>query len=311
MKDSAKLRRHLYLIRISEHPFTYPSDKVLMQHLRDHDFERVSKKTLERDLNEIRGEYGIPIAYDRRKQGYYLALPDDEDLDDFRGYIRLLERRERLETLTRSGRSAGQYIQLELHDGFRGLDLLAPLYTALQRQLVVTFAYRNYTESVARTRRVEPGLLFEFRNRWYLDCYDLDVPEARDGQRTFGLDRMQDVQLTAQPIRVHNGKFQPIDYRAARRHVIGVTAPPDRQPERVVLRFYDYQREYVRSLPLHHSQQIIADDAYLDISLYVVLNPELERDLLAYGEHVEVLEPQALREKLVIRIRAMATSYKL
>lgn len=307
MKDSTKLRRHLYLIRATGQPFTYPSWQTLIARLRNHDFEQLSKKTIERDLNEIRAEYGIPIDYDRRKRGYFLNLPADEDLDDFRAYVRLLERRERLETLTRSGRSAGQYLQLEQHDGFRGLEWLELLHRALQRRLVVTFDYRNYTDPVYRTRRVEPGLLFEFRNRWYLDAYDLDVPAGKNAQRTYGLDRIQAVQLTPDAIQKRD-----IDYRAARRHVIGVTAPPDQLPERVVLRFINYQREYVRSLPLHHSQETIEEtDTYLDIALFVKINPELERDLLAYGEHVEVLEPLSFREKMAHRVKAMLSTYSV
>lgn len=306
MKDSTKLRRHLYLIRATEQPFTYPSYSILIQYLLDHDFKKVAQKTIERDLREIREEYGIPISYNYSKQGFYLALPDDEDLDDFQDYVRLLERRERLETITQSGRRVGQFIQLEQHDGFRGLELLTPLHAALQRKLVITFQYRNYTESAARPRRVEPGLLFEFRNRWYLDGHDLDVPSHQNAQRTYGLDRMETLELTMQAIRTS----LHIDYRAARRHVIGVTAPPDRQPEQVVLRFADVQREYVRSLPMHHSQTTLEETAtHLTIALYIVLNPELERDILAYGEHVEVLEPASLRDKIAIRVGEMLKLY--
>lgn len=307
MKDSTKLRRHLYLIRATEQPFTYPSYAALIQYLLDHDFKKIAQKTVERDLREIREEYGIPISYNYSRQGFYLALPNDEDLDDFRDYVRLLERRERLETLTRSGRKVGQFIQLEQHDGFRGLDLLTPLHTALQRRLVVTFQYRNYTETAARLRRVEPGLLFEFRNRWYLDGYDLDIPSHQNAQRTYGLDRMETLELTTQSIRTS----LHIDYRTARRHVIGVTAPPDLQPEQVVLRFADVQREYVRSLPMHHSQTTLKETTtHLTIALYVVLNPELERDILAYGEHVEVLEPASLRAKIAGRVWSMAELYR-
>jgi len=298
MKDSAKLRRQLHLIRCLDKPYTYPSLAQLNEYLHEHDVDQTSVATVERDINDIRSDYDITITYDRRQHGYFLDLPtNDEDISNFREFVRLLERRERLELLTQSGRSVAQYIQLEQPDGFRGFDLLAPLWNAMQRQLAVTFQYQAYTEKTGRQRHVEPGLLFEFRNRWYLDGFDL---APKGGQRTFGLDRISDLVLTPQPIDAH----RKIDYRAARRHVIGVTAPPGSPVERVVLRFRRPEAEYVLSLPLHHSQQTVSETTtHVDVAIHVVLNHELEREIMAYGEEVEVLEPVTLRERIVERLK--------
>lgn len=309
MKDSAKLRRQLHIIRLLDKPHAYPSLEKLCLHLHDHDIDSASVASVERDIRDIRADYDIAITYDRRKRGYFLDLPDDEDISNFRDYVRLLERRERLETLTQPGRSVAQYLQLEHQDGgaasrFRGLDLMAPLWNALQRKTVVTFHYQNYTEKTGRQRHVEPGLLFEFRNRWYLDGFDID---PKGGQRTFGLDRMRDLELTPESIQTRQ-----IDYRAARKHVIGVTAPPGSPVERVVLRFRRPEAEYVLSLPLHHSQQTVAEmPTHIDIELCVVLNHELEREIMAYGEEVEVLEPGSLRLVIANRLRQAAASYEL
>ena len=307
MKDSAKLRRHLHIIRYLDAPHRYPSLHQLTAFLRDHDFEPISAKTVENDLRDLRVDYDITIRYDRRKRGYCLDLPDDEDISNFRQFVRLLERRERLEILTGSGRSAAQYLQFEQNDGggaprFRGLDLMAPLWNALQRKVAVRFHYQNYTEETGRLRHVEPGLLFEFRNRWYLDGFDLG---STGGPRTFGLDRMRDLELTPQAIQPRQ-----IDYQAARRHVIGVTAPPDSPVERVALRFRRPEAEYVLSLPLHSSQHTLSETAtHVDVELRVVLNHELEREIMAYGEEVEVIEPVVLRERIAGRVRALAERY--
>lgn len=308
MKDSAKLRRQLHLLRCLDKPHTYPSLAQLNEYLHDHDIDQTSVSTVERDINDIRADYDITITYDRRRHGYFLDLPtDDEDISNFREFVRLLERRERLELLTQSGRSVAQYFQLEQADGFRGLDLLAPLWNAMQRRLTVTFRYQAYKDqpggdAPGEQRQVEPGLLFEYRNRWYLDGYDL----VRDGERTFGLDRIIDLALTPQPIDAH----RKIDYRAARSHVIGVTAPPGSPVERVVLRFRRPEAEYVLSLPLHHSQQTVLETlTCVDVAIDVVLNHELEREIMAYGEEVEVLEPAVLRTMIMKRYRNVMVCY--
>ncbi|AUD02097.1 helix-turn-helix transcriptional regulator [Spirosoma pollinicola] len=303
MNDSAKLRRQLHLIRCLDKPYTYPSLIQVHKYLLDHDIEQTSLATVERDINDIRTDYDISIIYDRRRHGYFLDLPtDDEDISNFREFVRLLERRERLELLTRSGRSVAQYIQLEQHNGFRGLDLMAPLWNALQRKLVITFSYQAYKDKPAEKRWVEPGLLFEYRNRWYLDGFDLD----RNGERTFGLDRIIDLTLTPQSIL----PSRQTDYRAARRHVIGVTAPPGSSIEHVILRFRRPEAEYILSLPLHNSQQTLAETpTYVDIEIQVVLNHELEREILAYGEEVEVLAPACLRETMARRYSNVMKHY--
>lgn len=313
MKDSGKLRRQLYILRLLGKPHTYPSLPKLSDHLRENDFNHVSDATVERDIRDIRNEYALTITFDRRERGYYLDLPTEADVDEFNEYIRLLERRERLETLTYSGRGIGKYLQMEHHDGgassqFRGLDWLATIWEALQRRLVIRFRYHAYgdTNPVDQWRFVEPGLLVEHRNRWYLDGYELEK-----GVRTFGLDRINELTLTTQAIDpVRNSGLNQIDYRAARQHVIGITAPPDAPVERVVLRFAKTQIDYVKSLPLH-SSQIILDESptHLDIALNVILNPELEILILGYGEQVEVLEPMVLREKIARRVKTMCYTY--
>ena len=302
MNDSAKLRRHLHLIRCLDKPHRYPTLQTLTDHLRDHDIGPVSTKTVERDLASIRADYNITITYDRHQRGYFLDLAADEDLDDFTTFVRLLERRERLEALTRSGFAMGRYLQFEQRDDFRGLDWLAPLWNALQRGLVVSFQYQDYANGPIRQRLVEPGLLYEYKNRWYVDGYDLN----RQGERTFGLDRISDLELTPQAIQPN----RTVDYRRNRQHVIGVTAPPGATVERVVLRFLKSEAEYVRSLPLHGSQEIIQEsDTSVDVQIRVVLNHELEREILAYGELVEVLEPPTLREAIAGRVAAMGERY--
>ena len=52
--------------------------------------------------------------------------------------------------------------------------------------------------------------------------------------------------------------------------------------------------------PLHLSQMVIEEDleGYTTFQLEVIVNPELERDLLAYGCGITVLSPQSLVESI-------------
>ncbi|WP_421828326.1 helix-turn-helix transcriptional regulator [Larkinella sp.] len=306
MTQLTTLRRRLNLIRLVEKPFIYPSKKTLVERLSE-DFDAVSERTVERDIQEINEAYQIRIRNDRRRGGYYLDLPTDEDVADFEQFVQLLERRERLEFLTAAGsgiRGIGRFLQLEHNSQFTGAKHLPVLWQALQSGRCVQFVYRKFSPEPTpdSPRLIEPGLLFEYRNRWYLDGFDA----IEQKPRTFGLDRISDLKLTDKPLR----QIANDTLRTDRRQVIGVTCPPDLEPERVVLRFQASEANYVRSLPLHGSQQILQEmPDFVDVELNVILNHELEREILAFGELVEVLEPQALREDIAKRVTRMAIKY--
>lgn len=250
MNPSAILHRRLCLIRWTRAPHRYPSKKELLARLNDTDIVKKSARSLERDIKDLYGATGFRIEYHHRRRGYYLDIPPDEDVEDFEQFVALLERYERLSFLQKaltSVRDIGTYLQFEKNDQFLGAENLPLLWEALRGRRVIAFEYAAYMGSVAppAPRIIEPGLLFEYRNRWYLDGWDVE----KDALRTFGLDRMAHLRLTDQPITVD----RTTTYKNMRRHVIGVTAPDGAEPERVVLRFNALQSNYVRSLPLHWS----------------------------------------------------------
>lgn len=307
MTSSLNLHRRLCLIRWTKKPYTYPTKRALSERLKEIGIEAISQRTIERDIEKLRDEYSIEIRYDADKSGYFLYVPPDEDVDDFNQFVSLLERRERLDFLQAAVtniRDAGNYLQLERSEQFIGSNCLPILWDALRSQKVVQFEYASYNEErpLPSIRMVEPGIIFEYRNRWYLDAWDIE----KGGIRTFGLDRMSNPVAVGQTISTNRTDA----YKALRKHVIGVTIPDGAVPEKVLLRFTKLEANYVLSLPLHSSQRTIQKtDSHVDIALHVVLNHELERDILAYGEAVEVLEPACLRETMTMRVREVRKFY--
>ena len=308
MTLAATLRRHLCIIRAIRPPFTYPSKEQILERLREEGFSTLSDSSFKRDRHELREEYGIYMTFDKRKGGYYIDMPLDEDLTDFNDFVELLERRERVGFLTTGSVSSisevGKYLKLEKNLEFSGNQHLALVWEALRAQRVLTFEYVPYAESgmASTTRFVVPGLLFEYQNRFYLDGWDVQ----KKAVRTFGLDRMRALALTDQAA----PKRSPADYRNLRRHVIGVNYAKEAQPERVILRLTTLQAHYLRSLPLHPSQRELSQtDTHVLFSLDVVINKELEIILLGLGQAVEVLEPISLRKKIKAEVETMIKKY--
>ena len=69
---------------------------------------------------------------------------------------------------------------------------------------------------------------------------------------------------------------------------------------------------YIRTKPLHKSQTVIEADeeGYTTFQLTVIVNPELERDLMAYGEGIIVLAPKTLVASIAKRHKDAAQHYQ-
>lgn len=51
------------------------------------------------------------------------------------------------------------------------------------------------------------------------------------------------------------------------------------------------------------------EDGNTVFQMQVIINPELERDILAYGDGVKVIAPKSLRDSIARRLKAAAGNY--
>ncbi len=69
-------------------------------------------------------------------------------------------------------------------------------------------------------------------------------------------------------------------------------------------------RPYVLTKPLHPSQQVLKEDEKgIIIRIDVVLNFELEREILGFGEFVKVLAPRLLVSRIEKRVKRALGHY--
>ena len=80
--------------------------------------------------------------------------------------------------------------------------------------------------------------------------------------------------------------------------------------QRIVIRAYYPYTNYLRTLPLHHSQTELADTPeYADFEFY--LNPtfDFKQELLSQAHEVEVLKPASLRQEMIELLEKMMKRY--
>jgi len=185
----------------------------------------------------------------------------------------------------------------------RGTDYLQPIIEAMQQNTVLELDYQAYGSHL-ETYHLEPFAMKVYRQRWYV----VGRLQEQDAIRHLTLDRIIDLHLTNRTFTIPKW-FNAEKYYA---NTVGIYVNESLKPQKVRIRVYGKQVEYLRSLPLHCSQEevLTKHEQFSEFQHKVCITPELITELLAMGENVEVLEPQELREEMKKRLEECLTRYK-
>lgn len=183
-----------------------------------------------------------------------------------------------------------------------GKAYVDPVLDALQREVMIVVDYQSY-DGPHELYNVCPYVLKAYDRRWYL----LGYIKEKDAIRSIALDRILDLKIT-------NKTFdRPKDFDARKYYAntIGIFVNEELPIETVRIRAYGVQMEYLRSLPLHKSQEEVKTKygEYADFQYRLCITPELISSLLSMGEKVEVLEPEGVREEMRKRIEKSLVLY--
>jgi predicted DNA-binding transcriptional regulator YafY len=287
----------------------------------------VSKRTVQLDIQTMRSEklgYNAPIVVSEKKYYSYedksysiTNIPlTSQDLGTLTEVVEVLRQFKgfgyfdelsgmvnRLEDKIQSQKNKGKsYIHFERNDLLKGLEHIEPLHKAVVRQRVLDVMYQSFKAREATPLAFHPYLLKEYRNRWFV--IGLKAPKTI---LTLALDRIVSVRESTEKY-VKNTFFDVDNYFD---DTIGVTKNIDVRPQLIVLKIDRSNAPYVITKPLHHSQQMLrTEDDGMIFSIRVTWNFELERELLGFGEQIEVLSPKRLRNKIRYRIMEMQRKYQ-
>jgi predicted DNA-binding transcriptional regulator YafY len=258
-----------------------------------------SSRTFLRDKEDILSLYKKDIRYNVSTKKYFLEediIPDDfgnRITDAYNTYLAL-----------NMADDVAEYIHLEKRRP-QGMEQFSDLLNALRDKLVIRFGYEKYYGQHFSERKVEPLALKEFESRWYLLAKDL----KDNAIKTFALDRISSLDVTKQKYKLEKG----FDVNNYFRNCFGIIRPsePGVKPADILLSFKGDRGKYIKSLPLHESQQIIKDEeTELQISLQLYITHDLIMELLSHGDEVEVLQPEVLRNKVKQILDSTGKFYK-
>ncbi len=279
-------RYSLIIKKLRKHPGTFQeiSDYLSMEsEIQAYNYN-VSKRTFQRDLEDIRSIYNIDIQYNFSEKVYFIDTDNQPDVNE-----RILEAFDTFNALNITDRLS-DYIHFEKRKP-QGTENLYGLLHAIKNKVRITFTYQKYWEDEISSRTVEPYALKEFKNRWYVLSKDL-----KDNQvKSFALDRLTDLEISKKPFQF------PVDFNVNEhyRYSFGIISPNGLEPKEIILSFDPFQGKYIKSLPLHSTQKIIKDgEDELQIKLTLCITFDFIMEILSYGETVKVLKPESLINEL-------------
>jgi len=298
MSTKESLTRHRIIIqKLRNKPCSFEKilDKLQSESdLLEMNFE-ISKRTFQRDLKEIETLYGIEIKFNRSQKTYFIAEDNQDEYSE-----RMFEALDIFQVLNLN-QSLSDFIQFDTRKP-EGTEHLSGLLYAIQNRFQIQFRYQKFWSDEVELRTFEPYLLKEFRKRWYVFGYDLDKKEFR----TFGLDRLHALNITQKKFQ-HPQQINPKEYF---KDCFGIIGPNGEKMEEIRLKFTHNQGNYIRTMPLHHSQQIIKEDkGEMEVRLRLIPTYDFVMELLSHGEFAQVLEPVSLAKEVRKRLKAAGKIY--
>ena len=290
----------------------------------------ISRRTIQLDIQMMRsGSLGAPAPIEVYENRYYRykdpdysftdsPLTDDdlklmgdtvEMLRQFGGFSAFAGMEDvlgRLEDHVSSMRHKRRpVILLEKNDDLRGLKYIEPLYKAIIAKTPVKIIYKSFKSRDMQKFIFSPYFLKEFRNRWFVYGWKKGAGMIFN----LALDRIHEMGAAPGEEYQENTVIDPDTFFD---NLIGVTKNINDKAHKVRFWAAPGQVPYIETKPLHKSQFVVQrnEDGSAIFQMEVVLNYELEKDLLGFGEGVKVLSPRLLVHNMSKRLTQAARNYQ-
>ena len=243
----------------------------------------LQRSSFNRHRDAILDMFGIIIDCERKTYKYYISNKEVLDDDSIESWL--------FSTLTVHGMladSAAVKERLVLEIEPAGEQYFDIIIRAIRTNRCLHIGYKKF-EAEGHEKVVCPYALKLFRQRWYLLARN-----DENQMRTYALDRMTKVTLTDESFEMP-ADFSAQDYFSEYFGVLTTDTPM----AHVILRAHKWMPNYLRTLPLHHSQrELESTPDYTDFSYDIRPTSDFLGELLRHSDGIEVLQPLDLREKM-------------
>lgn len=257
------------------------------------------RQTFNRHREAIQDIFGINIEC-QTKGGYYYYIENKETLksNDLRSWM--------LDSLCIGNMLMESNLlkdRIVLENIPAGKEYLRSIINAMKEEHKLQMTYKKFGQQESYTIIVEPYAIKVFKQRWYL----LAKNYKRIEPTIYALDRIVSLEET-------NEKFNyPSDFDVELffKDCYGVLCGTNDKVQRIVIRAYYPYINYLRTLPIHHSQkELTSTSEYADFEVYLRPTFDFRQELFSQSDEVEVLEPISLREEMKEALKKTLKRYE-
>lgn len=202
-------------------------------------------RNLSRHKDTIHELFGIEIKCDRATNEYYIANDvSGKSASGIRAWIINTFALNNLSNLT-----AGMQDRVIFEEIPEGTRYLTTIVNAMRQNRQLVVSYQGFNRTEPHTFFLAPYCLKVFKQRWYLVGKPHDHPEEPE-PRVYALDRMKTLAEADMPFHLPS-KFKPETFFE---NQFGVDRSKTKA-ERIRVKVEKFDANFLRSLPLHHTQK--------------------------------------------------------
>lgn len=299
MSDRKTVLRYFHILnRLRKSPASFKEIDAylsLQSEWQDENFQ-VSKRQFARIIRDIQSIFELDIEYNASRDVYSIREETESDITQ-----RRLEALDTFQAL-KIGGNTSPLIHFEKRQP-QGTENMFGLIHAIKNTQNIKFTYQKFWENQPTHREVEPYALKEFKNRWYLIARD----KKDDKIKTFGLDRLSNLILS-------NNKFTVPDTFSIDsyfQYCFGIITADKEEPEEVILSFTPHQGKYIKTMPMHESQEVLVNNENeVRIRLKLFLTYDFLLEILSHGDKVKVIGPKKLVKQIRNTYKNAINQYK-
>ena len=291
MKSYALFQQYIWLVN-TIHKYRKLTLDEINQHWLDTDMSEglpIARSTFNRHRDAILDMFGVIIECDK-KDGfrYYIYNAEVLEEDSIQNWM--------LSTLSVNSilsESKGVYDRILLEQVPSDGNNLHKFIDAMKRGVRVKVGYRKYgSQEIKSTMTLEPYFVKLFNKRWYAL---VKFPEPNGMLFTLAFDRIVSLEVTEDKY-IYDKDFDPTGWF---RNCYGIVRDNDVPIQKIIIRAFGKEADYLRDLPLHHSQKEIAhEEEFSDFELILSPTADFWTPLMARGATIKILQPQWLADEI-------------
>ncbi|MFB9052324.1 helix-turn-helix transcriptional regulator [Formosa undariae] len=325
---TSEFLRHYYVLRIIKNPELYGLTKpyvtyeelkqalafIVERNYDDRLYEKLesnSKKTIKRDLEDIKSFYHIEIRL-KRNHGYYILEQDFVMSDKLKEIFEKTE----LYLLHHHAHAWKQFVSISRTSLSAYVDMVA-LINAIECKYLIEVDYQGWYDDnrFQKLKNVfQPLHIKEINNAWYLIAHNPEV-----GMYSMCLDRRISSLFITNRVCKDPITFNESDYF---KNSIGILKS-DLQAVWIHIKVANHHFKYVENNPLHHSQVITFRPINLDtedldysneriwgeLKIYVEPTYEFFMQILKYNLWVKIVSPAHVVAEMKLLLNQMSEYY--